>query len=228
MVLLEELAEIRSGHPFKSRITPHHDIELKTLMKQEGSQTPPVHKEVNDQESAVDQYPALVVQMKDLKSNDGIHWQDVLKTRISTRSKAHWLEPGQILFQPNGEHFGAFYLKEVPYPTLASPHLFIIKSNKPESFRPDFLAWQINQEFLREKLKSHAEGRLQMSLKKTDLAKLELILPAPKVQKELVELNELLLSEERLQRALSENRRKTLSLMLQKLYSENGTMEIDR
>ena len=27
MELLEELADIRSGHPFKSRITPHHDIE---------------------------------------------------------------------------------------------------------------------------------------------------------------------------------------------------------
>ena len=36
MALLEELADIRSGHPFKSRITPHHDIELKTLIKQEG------------------------------------------------------------------------------------------------------------------------------------------------------------------------------------------------
>ena len=46
--------------------------------------------------------------MKDLKSNDGIHWQNVLKTRIAAHSKANWLKPGQILFQPNGEQFGAF------------------------------------------------------------------------------------------------------------------------
>ena len=216
MELLEELADIRSGHPFKSRITPHHDIELKTLIKQEGSHNPPVIDKLSRRESDVDQYPALVVQMKDLKSNDGIHWQNVLKTRIAAHSRANWLKPGQILFQPNGEQFGAFYLKEVPYPTLASPHLFIIESKKPESFRPDFLAWQINQDLFREKLKCHAEGRLQMSLKKSDLSKLRIILPDPKIQKDFVKLNELLLSEEKIQRILSDNRRKTLFLSLQK------------
>ena len=55
-----------------------------------------------------------------------------------------------------------------------------------------------------------------MSLKKSDLSKLRIILPDPKIQKDFVKLNELLLSEEKLQRILSDNRRKTLFLSLQK------------
>ena len=130
---LEKWVNIRSGHPLRSRIEPHQDLKLSSLVAE---------KPASNTERG---FPLLLVQMKDLKNGEEIKWEEVLKTRIKAKKNPNWLKKDQILFQPKGNKFGAFLLKEVPYWTVAAPHLYIIEINQPKLLLPEFLVWQINQ-----------------------------------------------------------------------------------
>ena len=202
---LEKWVNIRSGHPLRSRIEPHQDLKLSSLVAE---------KPASNTERG---FPLLLVQMKDLKNGEEIKWEEVLKTRIKAKKNPNWLKKDQILFQPKGNKFGAFLLKEVPYWTVAAPHLYIIEINQPKLLLPEFLVWQINQVGVREYLERVSGGTIQISISRKDLCSLDIIVPDLAWQEKLVKLSNFIQQEEKLYSELINNRKRTMSLLANQL-----------
>lgn len=95
-VKLENIAEIRAGHPFRGAI-----------------------KESNDGNG-------YVIQTRDQSEDGVIDWSELVYTQITGRNEPEWLKQGDIIFSARGLRNLASSIPDLDRAIVCSPHYFVI------------------------------------------------------------------------------------------------------
>ncbi|MBB5469389.1 restriction endonuclease S subunit [Paraburkholderia sp. CI2] len=184
---LGDAVDVRSGHPFRGSI----DESV------EGN--------------------AMVVQMKDVDSECGVNWTDVIRTSLVSRKQPDWLKAGDVLFVSKGVRFYAVCIDAPPSPAVCSPHFFHLQVAPHVPLLPAFLAWQINQPPFQRQLQQSAEGSSQLSIRRPVLESLTLGVPSMADQHRIVALSELARQERRALHQLIHSREQQLQALAEDL-----------
>lgn len=193
---LGDLADVQAGHPFRGTV--------------------PFAENGN----------AYALQMRDLDPSGEVAWSGLVRTQVDAGKPAQWLAPGDVVFVARGARNYAVCLREIPKPTVCSPHFFLLRC-KSSALLPEFLAWQINRAPAQRYLASNAEGSDQRSIRRAVLEALPIALPPLRRQQLVVSLAEAAAREERQLQALIHNRQRQLDALALALIATdsepNGT-----
>ncbi len=159
LTILLDIADVRSGYPFRGQIQDTPDGLTK------------------------------VVQMKHINEISGVAWQNLAKANLEGRKEPNYLEKGDIIFSARGNKNFAVCLNETPEKAVCSPHFFQIHIKNKQKVLPSFLAWQINQAPAQKYLMNSAEGTMIRSIRKGILESLSIVIPEMKKQKAIAELD---------------------------------------
>lgn len=175
MVSLFKIANIRAGHPFRSKLIQH-----------EGAGT-------------------RVIQMKDVNLWDGINWNSVVESPPFAKGAPDWVQEEDILFISRGLSINAIHVENMPYKqVLAAPHFYLITADK-NKIEPSFLAWQINQKPCQDYLRKNSEGSTTKSIRRSLVDNMPIVIPPHKEQLQIVELYNCIRKERRLALQLIKN-----------------------
>ena len=148
----------------------------------------------------------VVVQIKNIDTETGLDWENLVRTRLTGRRKPNWLRKGDILFTAHGNRNVAACLDEVDINAVCSPHLFLIRLREGVQVLPAFVAWQINQVPAQQYLSVSATGSFITSIRRQVLENLPVSVPDIKTQKAIVALHEVAVREKRLLLDMIKNR----------------------
>ncbi len=179
---LSDIADIRSGHPFRGSIEP--DIK--------GD----VH----------------VVQVRNTKTTGEIVQDEVIKTTLISKKQPDWLQSGDILFVAKGaKHYSAL-VEGLPRQTVCSPHFFLvrIKPAFKKLVTPEFVCWQLNQLPAQRYFQTTAEGSLYLSVRRQILENLPITMLPIEKQKQLTAMHRCAVKEQKVLQQLIENRQQQL------------------
>lgn len=191
MKKLKEVADIRAGYPFRGKI-----------------------KEIEDGE-------ARVIQMRDADPEDGVRWSGLIATDLPGKKQPDWLKPGDLLFVARGYRHFALHLAEVPSPTVLSPHFFRLTVHEDAEVLPGFLAWQMNQEPAQLYFRKSAEGTQVLNIRRQVLEDLPIVVPSRQKQEIISRLNTTWRREQRVLKALADNRKRLLSALARQVLGKN-------
>lgn len=184
---LMELAEIRVGHPFRGAIPEIPNGNVR------------------------------VIQLKDL-SRGGLKDRDaLLTTTIDGRKEPEWVRDQDLVFVARGWSNYAALVTDPPPRTVCSPHLYLMRVKRPDWLLPGFLAWQLQQAPAQRQLRQSAEGTLQVSIRRSELEKLELRIPPISQQQTVLDLQRAASSERSTYEALIKNREDELAAITERL-----------
>lgn len=96
---LQDIAEIRAGHPFRGSIKE----------SEEGN--------------------GYVIQVRDQDEKGAILWNNLVKTEVTGRKEPEWLQQGDIIFAARGGRNLATCISKIDEPTVCSPHFFQLRVN---------------------------------------------------------------------------------------------------
>ena len=184
---LRDLAEIRSGYPFRGAVKENPRGE------------------------------AAVVQIKNVDPDEGIDWAALIQTDLTGRRKPDWLQTGDILFTARGNRNVAVYVGGAPKKAVCAPQFFLIRPKSDQPVLPQFVAWQINQPEAQRYFAQSAEGTLITSIRRKILEDMPLHLPSREKQELVAKLCEAAQQEKRLLTELIENRKKQLHIVAKNL-----------
>ena len=188
---LKEIADIRAGYPFRGKI------------------------------KEVPRGGARVIQMRDADPEDGVRWSDLIATDLPGKRQPDWLKPGDLLFVARGYRHFALHLDKVPVPTVLSPHSFHLTIREDAGVLPGFLAWQMNQEPAQQYLRKSAEGTQVLNIRRQVLEDLPIVVPSLQKQEIIGRLNTAWQSEQRVLKALTDNRRRLLLALARQVLGED-------
>lgn len=118
-----------------------------------------------------------VIQMKDLTRAGLRDCDSLITTEVDGRKGPDWLRDQDLLFVARGTSNYAVLLDDPPQRTVCSPHLYVIRVTQLQRLLPGFLAWQLNQLPAQRYLHQSAEGSHQLSIRRTELEKVEIRIP---------------------------------------------------
>ena len=179
---LSDIADIRSGHPFRGSIEP--DIK--------GD----VH----------------VVQVRNTKATGEIIQDEVIKTTLTSKKQPDWLKSGDILFVAKGaKHYSAL-VEDLPKQTVCSPHFFLvrIKPAFKELVTPEFICWQLNQRPAQRYFQTTEEGSLYLSVRRQILEYVPITMLPIEKQRQLTAMHRCAVKEQKVLQQLIENRQQQL------------------
>jgi hypothetical protein len=182
---LGDIADIRSGHPFRGSIEP--DIK--------GD----VH----------------VVQVRDTNDTGEITQDKVIKTTLTSKKQPDWLKSGDILFVAKGaKHYSAL-VEDLPKQTVCSPHFFLvrIKPALKELVTPEFICWQLNQLPAQRYFQTTAEGSLYLSVRRQILEYVPITMLPIEKQRQLTAMNRCAAKERKVLQQLIDNRQQQLEVI---------------
>lgn len=186
-VILEQIAEVRAGHPFRGSI------------KEESSGN------------------GYVIQTRDQDSDGQVAWNSLVRTEVSGRKEPDWLRDGNVIFSARGSRNLASVITDIDKPTVCSPHFFVMEVLDSSQVLPSFLAWQLNQFRLQKYFHQCAEGSAQVSIRKTELEKSPLTIPPMEQQMLVVGLADRALREKRIYQKLIELRLREVEAVAREL-----------
>ncbi|BDU40842.1 restriction endonuclease subunit S [Vibrio nigripulchritudo] len=99
-VKLQDIADIRAGHPFRGSIKESADGN------------------------------GFVIQVRDQDEYGNIHWNALVKADIGGRKEPEWLQPGDIVFAARGVRNLATHIADINKPVVCSPHFFQLRVNR--------------------------------------------------------------------------------------------------
>ncbi len=192
---LSEIAEIRSGHPFRGAIKEFENGN------------------------------GYVIQTRNQSAEGNIEWQDLIKTDVSGRKEPEWLRAGEIIFAARGIRNLASLitnagLKELDLPVVCSPHYFHIRVHEQTEVLPDFIVWQLNQKPIQRYFHQSAEGSLQVSIRRTVLENTPIIVPPMAKQQMVVELTNKAKQEQAIYQKLIKLRQSELDTIAKQLLQD--------
>ena len=187
VVQLADIADVRSGYPFRGAIKE----------KPEGE--------------------AAVIQIKNVNADLGIDWPSVVRTDLLGRRKPDWLKHGDILFTARGNRNAAASVGPISIKAVSAPHLFVVRLTANDQTLPEFIAWLMNQPDAQRYFAQSAEGTYITSIRKQVLQQMPLQFPSIEKQKLVVQLNETAQRERQLLEQLIENRKQQLNLIAKTL-----------
>lgn len=163
----------------------------------------------------VDEFPkgdVGVVQMRNVDPEAGVDWPGVARIELPPARRIEFLAPGDVIFSTRGTRTYAVALTEVPFPTVCSPHFFVLRV-QGEAIEPRFLAWQINQVAAQDYLQREATGSHILNIRREVIERLEIVIPSRARQAAIVALAETVAREKRLLSALIENRQQQMNAL---------------
>ncbi len=160
--------------------------------------------------------PVSVIQIKDVDWTGTVKWTSLTKTRLEGRKEPDWIQRGDILFVARGTKIVAAYVDEILVPCVCSQYFYLLRI-KSEKVLPEFVAWQINQQPAQTYLVKSAEGTAQVSVRRSMLEDLSIVIPPLNQQRIIIELFKSALRERELLEALISNREKELKAIAKKL-----------
>lgn len=193
MKKLSEITSIRAGYPFRGKI-----------------------KEVPGGR-------ARVIQMRDADPEEGVRWSGLVATDLPGKRQPDWLRPGDLLFVARGYRHFAVHLAEVPGPTVLAPHFFHLTVRENAEVLPGFLAWQMNQEPAQQYLRKSAEGTQVLNIRRQVLEDLPIVVPSRQKQETISRLNAAWQREQRVLKALADNRKRLLNTLARQVLGVDRT-----
>lgn len=166
-----------------------------------------------------------VVQIKDVDWTGKISWKGLAKTRLEGRKEPDWVRTGDILFVARGTKIVAAYVDDVPSFCVCSQYFYLIRITSDEIL-PEFIAWQINQQPAQTYLTKSAEGSAQVSIRRSMLEDLSIVIPPLERQQTIVALARSAQRERELQELLILNREQELRTLAKKLLEPNNHKKV--
>jgi len=187
-----EIANIRSGHPFRGTIRPISKAETH------------------------------VVQVRDVNEFGEINIKKLITTELIGRKDPDWLQTQDILFIAKGARHFASFVQQLPEQTVCSPYFFIIRINTEQknTVLPEFIYWQLNQPSVQKYFKISAEGSLHVSIRRKILEDTPIALPPIAIQQKIVALHRAAIKEQKVLQQLINNRRQQLDLIANDLFCD--------
>jgi hypothetical protein len=185
---LSDIADIRSGHPFR------------------GSIEPDINGDVH------------VVQVRNTKATGEIVQDEVITTTLTSKKQPDWLKSGDILFVAKGaKHYSAL-VEDLPKQTVCSPHFFLvrIKPAFKKLVTPEFVCWQLNQLPAQRYFQTKAEGSLYLSVRRQILEYVPITMLPIEKQKQLTAMHRCGVKEQKVLQQLIENRQQQLDAIAHK------------
>ncbi|MFD1009066.1 restriction endonuclease subunit S [Oceanisphaera ostreae] len=181
-VPLCEIADIRSGHPFRGTIKQYENGDVK------------------------------VVQVRDTEMTGEVNQHNMVETRLSTKKQPDWLQDGDVLFVAKGAKHYSVLVENVLERTVCSPHFFVVrlKPEFRDVVMPDFLCWQLNQQPAQRYFKATAEGSMYLSIRRQVLENVPIKVLKLEKQKQLAALHRCGVREQKVLQKLIENRQQQL------------------
>ncbi|UNP30734.1 restriction endonuclease subunit S [Lysobacter gummosus] len=158
-----------------------------------------------------------VIQMKDLTRAGLRDCDSLITTEVDGRKGPDWLRDQDLLFVARGTSNYAVLLDDPPQRTVCSPHLYVIRVTQLQRLLPGFLAWQLNQLPAQRYLHQSAEGSHQLSIRRTELEKVEIRIPPIEQQRAVIELERTANAEREALKALINNREAELAAVAERL-----------
>jgi len=176
-IKLNQITEINTGFHFRARIQ-------------------------NDPDGNV-----AVLQMSDIQEAE-INFKTLKTTKIPKLEKLQdrLLKANDILIQNRGNAFKATQVKKPLKQTIASAHFFCLrlKDKAKEKISAKYLTWCINQTDSQKQINKYtASSNTVKMLNKDALNNLTIKLPPLKVQQKIIDINSLMLEEEKILRELT-------------------------
>ena len=133
------------------------------------------------------------LQSKDFDENGLLNVRLEPQLKADKTMERHLLKPGDVLFASKGSrNFAAVYeLRNIPAAASTSFFVLRIREDFKNKVLPEYLSWFINQPVSLKFLQGNAIGTSIPSISKSVLSELEILLPAIKKQKAILEIDEL-------------------------------------
>ena len=186
---LAALADVQAGHPFRGSVPEDPEGDF------------------------------FAVQMRDVRLDGGIAWDQLVRISLDGRKSPVWLRPGDVLFMARGSRNYALSLEEVPVKAVCSQYFFLLRI-KSTGLLPEFLAWQINRAPAQRYLAKNAEGTDQLSIRRGVLEALPIAVPSLEQQRLIVALSKDALSERQVLETLIQNREQQLDALALDLHTQ--------
>ncbi|MCQ2248160.1 MAG: restriction endonuclease subunit S [Treponema sp.] len=175
--LLKEIADIRTGYSFRTKIQP--DFTGNTL----------------------------VVQLKELSEKNIIDVSTAVKIDMSDISENYLLQKGDLVFRSRGMDSTAAIMNMDADNVILSAPFQRIRISRPLEIIPEYLLWYINSKEAQTYFTANKTGTSVSMISTAVLADLPVVVPPLETQKKIIEINTLALKEFELQEELIKKKR---------------------
>ena len=191
-MILNNIATIRAGYPFRGKIPEQADA------------------------------PVVVVQMKNITWHEGIRWSECTRTRLAGKRTPDYLLASDILVVARGSHNYAIQVGQgpsaPPRQAVAAPHFYMVRLEE-RGILPEFMVWLLNQPPIQHYFAQHAEGTLTKNIRRTILADTPIVEPPPLArQRAIVALANTQRKEYRLMQQWIQNSERMMNAITSDLY----------
>jgi restriction endonuclease S subunit len=182
-VMLRDIADIRSGHPFRGTIKQYENGDVN------------------------------VVQVRDTEATGEINPYSAVKTILSTKKQPDWLQNGDVLFVAKGAKHYSVLVDNIPERTVCSPHFFVVRLKHAFKgvILPEFLCWQLNQQPAQRYFKATAEGSMYLSIRRQVIEDAPIKVFTLEKQRQLAAMHRCGVKEQKVLQKLIENRQHQLA-----------------
>lgn len=192
---LGKLADIRSGHSFRSKV----------------QQSP-------------DEWDHYVLQLKDVQKNGHIDLDQAARVNIRvnmTQEKTpRTLQPGDILLRARG---GYYYsgLFNADMPNVIAAGQFFVLSPNTDIIYPAYLCWYLNQPIAQQYLQRNDTGSNIPMINKQTISNLPIKLPSLNTQHKIARIHQSWLKEKKLTEQLLNNREQMMRGLCQQFIEQD-------
>lgn len=199
--LLKEVADIRTGCSFRTKLEP-------------------------DQEGNI-----LVVQLKELSEKNKIDISTAVRINMSDISEGYLLRKGDLVFRSRGMDSTAAIMDISSYNIILSAPFQRIRLRDTSKIIPEYLLWYINCKEAQAYFAANKTGSSLVMISTAVLANLPVVIPSLEIQKKIIEINYLSGREIELQEELIKKKKmltetlllKTLELQLGDKYGKRNS-----
>jgi len=160
-----------------------------------------------------------IIQMKDISDVGLLSLVGASRIQMDDLNENHVVRLGDIVFKSRGAVNASALVGETDGPTILSAPLYRIRVNQ-DQVDPAYLNWLLRQSVTRAYFKNVGEGSAMVMVSKQDLLDLPLCVPPMEVQKQVVEVANLLEKEKTLCSSILEKRNQLISARLAQIVSE--------
>lgn len=161
-----------------------------------------------------------VIQIKNISEEGEIFWHDLQKTNVKSRLEVDWLQAMDIVLPNRGTKTKAVCIIDPPSNVVTTPHFYNIRVSDT-GIDPKFLTWQINQIQTQRYFEKTAEGSRQLSLRKSIVENIEIVIPSIVEQQTIISIYEAAQKEKAIYNKLLQNRAMQLKCIANAILQPN-------
>ncbi|PGC12748.1 hypothetical protein COM08_27885 [Bacillus wiedmannii] len=142
-----------------------------------------------------------LINLTNLDVNGLIDFNNIKTFSTEKMDGKYLLKKGEILFKKSqSSQYAAGIFSEGPDNLVPSIHFFILSINEKSKdiVIPEYIAWYLGEDVVRKYFQSIAAGMVTATIKKSDLATLEIKIPPIDVQRKLIKIQRLALEERKI------------------------------